>query len=274
MSDQGWCPFARQHRGAGAEGPFGYPDGARNQNRAIVFVDHRMDGYKRTLDDDAWRHANGVSVHAGVGRDGSLDQYVSIFDAAWGNGVAGSISGYDRANPLLAAIEGMGDWIAVDYAGGRAYALVSAGVNVINTHSISTEHEDEATDQPWTPAMIATSIAWKRWCIEEYARAGWKLDASVDALTGHFQIDAVNRASCPGSHWPKADILAGLSEGEPMTPQELERLANLERQALSAREDLNALANGVDALTDPSKALVGKLSLKGLWYVAQKAWPF
>lgn len=212
MAD-GWCPFARQHRGF-ASGPSGYPAGARNQNKPLVFVDHRMGGYKRTLDDDQWRHANDVSVHAGIGRDGSLDQYVSIYDAAWGNGVAGSIAKYDRANPLLAAIEGMGGWVAVSYAGGTSYALVSGGVNMLNTHSISTEHEDEMRDQPWTQAMVDTSIRWKRWCLEELRSGGWQMDVSPDVLVGHFQIDAVNRSGCPGTNWPKAEILAGLKQGD------------------------------------------------------------
>jgi len=61
-----------------------------------------------------------------------------------------------------------------------------------------------------------------------------------------------------------------------MTPEELARLENVERQALSARADLNALANAQDAVTQHNdvRAETPKLSLKGLWYIAGKAWPF
>ena len=208
---RGWCPFARQHRGLAA-GPFGYPAGAAGQNRPLLFIDHRMAGYKRTLDNDAWRHDNWVGVHAGIGRDGSLDQYTSIFDASWGNGVAGSVTRYDRSNSRLAALESLGGWVPVTYAGTRAYALVARGVNVLNAHTISTEHEDEGRDQPWTPAMLRVDIDWKEWCLEEVARADMAMERGTEMLAGHFQIDAVNRPDCPGDNWPRAEILRALME--------------------------------------------------------------
>jgi len=273
MTD-GWCPFARQHRGLAA-GPFGYPAGERDQNVPLLFVDHRMAGYKRTLDNDAWRHENWVGVHAGIGRDGSLDQYTNIFDASWGNGVAGSVTRYDRSNPRLAALEGLGDWVAVRYAGGWAYALVHGGVNIINAHTISTEHEDEAVDQPWTPAQIATSIRWKRWCLQELATAGMPMALGDSMLAGHYQVDAVNRPDCPGDYWPRAEILRALMEEE-MTEEERARLANVETQIYTVRRDLNEMANGQDAVITHNdvKDASPKLSLKGLWYIAGKAWPF
>jgi hypothetical protein len=218
VTDRGWSPFARQHRGLGS-GPFGYPAGERDQNRPVIFVDHRMGGFKSTLDNDRWRHDNWVGVHAGIGRDGSLDQYASIFDASWGNGVAGSIQRYDRGNPRLKLLETLGRWIAVPYAGTTGYALVAGGVNVINAHSITTEHEDENRDQPWTPAMVATSLRWKKWCIAEMNRFGLTMAIDQYTLVGHFQIDAVNRPGCPGSHWPRLQLTAGLEEDEYMKPE-------------------------------------------------------
>lgn len=215
-ADPGWCPFATQHRGA-ASGPSGYPAGTRNQNEPLLFIDHRMGGYKRTLDDDQWRHDNFVGVHFGIGRDGSIDQYTNIFDASWGNGVSGSVPKYDRANKHLAALEQLGSWITVQYAGSTAYALVSGAENVINCHTISTEHEDEGIDQPWTPAMVDADERVKRWCLDELAigaRSPIVIDA--DALAGHFQIDAVNRPNCPGDNWPKDAILAALAGGDDM----------------------------------------------------------
>lgn len=173
-----------------------------------------MGGYKRTLDDDQWRHANNVGVHFGIGRDGSIDQYTSILDASWGNGVAGSILKYDRTNPRLAALEGLGNWVSVHYAGTLAYALVSGGTNVINCHTISTEHEDETIDQPWTPEMIDATIRVKRWCLEALTEAGIEMPVSIDMLAGHFQIDAVNRANCPGDNWPKQGIYDGITYTE------------------------------------------------------------
>lgn len=217
MADRGWCPFARQHRGRG-EGPFGYPAGKRDQNRPLMFTDHRMGGSKSTLDNDAWRHENWVGVTFGVGRDGSLDQYTSIFDAHWGNGVGRPVSRYDRANPRLAHLETLGRWIVVNMGTYTTNALVSPqGVNIPNSHSISFEHEDKAIDQPWTLAMLETTIRAKKWCLEELEKFGLPMRFDANALTGHFQFDATDRAGCPGKHWPKAEIIAALTEEDDMT---------------------------------------------------------
>lgn len=66
------------------------------------------------------------------------------------------------------------------------------------------------------------------------------------------------------------------SQEDAMTQEELDRLANVERQVLSTRTDLNALANGIEVVTQHNdvQGTTPKLSLKGLWYIAAKAWPF
>ncbi len=204
----GWCPFAVAH----PSGPFGYPVGTHGQNRPLFFVDHRMAGFKRTLDDDAWRASNGVGVHFGIGLDGAVSQYASIFDASWGNGVTGSVERYGRRNRHLTAIEALGAWRAVVSGGARAYALVdAAGVNVINAHSISIEHEDRGrAGVAWPQAMLAADIAVKAWCIEHLAAAGTPLTVDDDVLVGHCQIDPANRPDCPGATWPRREILEGL----------------------------------------------------------------
>jgi N-acetylmuramoyl-L-alanine amidase-like protein len=201
----GWCPFAVVH----PSGPFGYPAGRRGQNQPLFFVDHRMAGFKHTLDDDAWRAANGVGVHFGIGLDGAVSQYASIFDASWGNGVTGSVERYDRRNRHLAAIEALGMWRAVLAGGVRAYALVDRdGVNVINSHSISVEHEDcGRAGVAWPPPMLAADVAVKAWCVEQLVAAGLPMSLDDDVLLGHRQIDPVNRADCPGVTWPPREIL-------------------------------------------------------------------
>ncbi|HEX9562833.1 MAG TPA: hypothetical protein VF981_02635, partial [Gemmatimonadaceae bacterium] len=214
MSDRGWCPFARQHRGPGREGPFGYPAGRRDQNRPVIFIDHRMGGYKRTLDNDLWRHENWVGVTFGIGRDGSLDQYCSIFDAHWGNGIAGDVARYDRSNARLAELEKRGHWIARPSYSRTAHSLDAGGMNILNAGSISTEFEDETLDQPWTDAMVEMSIRSKLWCLDELETYGMPMVRDLHMVGGHFQIDAVNRPGCPGSHHPKAKVLAALLRQE------------------------------------------------------------
>lgn len=171
-----------------------------------------MAGWKRTLDDDAWRAANGAGVHFGIGLDGTVSQYASIFDASWGNGVTGSVARYDRRNRHLAAIEGFGTWRAAIAGGVRTCALIDrAGVNVINARSISVEHEDGGRPGvEWPPAMLAADVAVKAWCVERLATAGMPMETDDDVLVGHCQIDPVNRPDCPGATWPRRAILEGL----------------------------------------------------------------
>jgi len=222
MSERGWCPFARQHRGPG-EGPFGYPAGARGQAVPVAIYSHRMGGHKRTLDNDRWRHENWVGVNFGIGRYkvGDIDQYANIFDAAWGNGIAGSVPRYDRANPVLAALERKGTWIPRPTYSAGAHSLDAGGVNVLNASGPSIEHEDGYDDDSeWPDPLIVNSIMVHRWIVKEYNAAGIRFVLTEETSIGHFQIDAVNRPACPGSvtagNWrrAKAKILAGVNQEE------------------------------------------------------------
>jgi hypothetical protein len=216
----GICPFAEWR----PTGNYGYGQGTHGQNRPLFFVDHIMAGWKRTLDDAGWREPNGVGVHFGIGKDGSISQYTNILDASWGNGVSGSKERYDRGNRHLAELERQGSWVPVTYVGTRAYALLIGGVNAANSHSISTEHEGQPGDA-WTPAMLAANIRVKQWCIAELARVGRPMTVDNDVLAGHFQIDGVHRANCPGPNWPRATILAAIQQEEDdMASKEYEEL--------------------------------------------------
>lgn len=207
---RGWCPFAERR----PTNNYGYPQGMTGQNQPLLFTDHTMGGWKRTLDNASWREPNGVGVHFGLGRDGSASQYTNIFDASWANGVAGSVAKFNpRKNPRLAQLEKTGTWKAVSYAGTTAFALVNAGVNVLNTRCISFEHEDEGVlDRAWTPEMTSTSIRIKRWCLDELAAAGMPMEVDEWMLAGHFEIDGVHRVHCPGAGYPREEILEALMD--------------------------------------------------------------
>lgn len=220
---EGWCPFAEAIPTAN----FGYPKGTHEQNRPVLFVDHIIDGWKRVLDDPAWREPKGVGVHFGIGRDGSISQYTSIFDASWGNGVAGGanasdrrgIDRFDHANPHLKVLESRGEW---EYTpSGWWLARLDSGrkVSVLNTATISTEHEGfpfdtDNFDATWPEAMVEATIKVKRWCLKELAAHGAPMAVDGHILVGHFQIDGVNRANCPGPEWPRDRILDRLKQGK------------------------------------------------------------
>ena len=104
----GICDFATWR----PVGTFGYPGRTAGQNKPLFFVDHIMAGWKSTMDRPGWQDSAGISAHFGIGKDGSISQYVNIFDASYANGLTGTIGEtnfgkekYDRSNRHLAAVE-------------------------------------------------------------------------------------------------------------------------------------------------------------------------
>ncbi len=212
---RGICPFAvwrptKNH---------GY--GGINENVPYVFVDHVMGGYKSTMDNTAWLDASGISSHFGIGVDGSISQYVSIFEAAYCQGLVGRTSPtdrrgidlYNRANPFLAQIEreAGANW----HSAGNSWTLSIGNGNAWNIRAISTEHEGLNQNTPWTDAMVEADIRVKQWCNEELVTNGYSpIPYSTEGIVGHCDIDHINRAYCPGPGRPLDRIIARLNEGE------------------------------------------------------------
>ncbi len=127
--------------------------------------------------------AREASTHFVIGQDGTVFQLVRLADSAWGNGIPDHPSW-----PLIAE---------------------RAPVNP-NHYTVSIEHAKHSTDNsdPLTTPQLRASLALVRWLLAELPRrglAGDHLVARRDAgelaniVIGHFQIDSVNRAHCPGT---------------------------------------------------------------------------
>jgi hypothetical protein len=186
-----------------------------------------MAGFKRTMDNLEWLNGSGISSHFAIGFDGSISQYVNIFDSSYANGITGTfgetrhgIERFDRANRHLAGCEGLSGatWNFLRLGNASYWNLCApardgAIASILNCRSITIEHEGTDPSKAWTPEMLDADIRVKRWCIEELSRNGVKLEVDNDLLVGHFQIDPVNRANCPGPAWPKAEIIAALRSG-------------------------------------------------------------
>ena len=140
-----------------------------------------------------------------IGQDGAVHQLVRLRDAAWGNGIPD--------HPLWPVI-------------------AERGATNPNHYTVSIEHAKHSTDNsdPLTPAQLSASVALVRWLLTELPRrglAGDRLIAARDAgalpaiVIGHFQIDSVNRAHCPGT-WDWGAYYAllelDLAEGEGFEP--------------------------------------------------------
>ncbi len=135
---------------------------------------------------------NPVSSHYVIGKDGTVIQTVREADGAWGNGVVTNSNW--TGNP--------------------------------NLYTISIEHVKSSTDnsEPLTPAQQAASFALIKDICQRNGIGMHDAD-NTTGITGHFSIDPVNRARCPGNFDFNA-LWAYLSGGTPVantqpTPSQL-----------------------------------------------------
>lgn len=168
---------------------FGYPDQAHGGLNPQAIVYHIAQGSMTGL--DAWfNNPNSfASTHFAVGKSGVIHQYVAVGDAAWGNGL---MNKPDTSIPWLAD-------------------CFNNGINP-NLRTISIEHEG-FTGQPWPEAQYQSSRALATWLIDTYnlRHTLVKLD---HGHIGHYRIDSVNRASCPGTGWPRSRLFQDLGRLE------------------------------------------------------------
>jgi Negative regulator of beta-lactamase expression len=96
--------------------------------------------------------------------------------------------------------------------------MISRGIN-INHATVSIEHEKPVPfNNDMHPAMLEATISLQRWLASTVPTI--KVDR--EHIIGHYQIDNVNRAFCPGGAggkgFPFAAIIAGVQTGEPEPP--------------------------------------------------------
>jgi len=151
---------------------------ASDKQETVAIVDHIMSG--TLVGTDSWflNPASKASSHYGVGKNGEIHQYVDLDCPAWANGVVN--------NP---------DW-----------SLLPS--NNPNKHTISIEHEGESGDV-MPEAQYQSTLALHRWLI-------WVtgLPVNRDRIIGHYRIDSVNKANCPGSGFPWDRLFKDLEGGE------------------------------------------------------------
>ncbi|HEV2236397.1 MAG TPA: peptidoglycan recognition family protein [Ktedonobacterales bacterium] len=128
-----------------------------------------------------------TSTHYVIGRDGTVVQCVAEADAAWGNGVISA---------------GADAWWTGDP----------------NLVTISVEHVNDASNSTaLSPAQQAASFALIGHICDRHGIPKRPADAS-GGVTGHYSIDPVNRARCPGNY-PWVALFAAL-EGKVMWTQQ------------------------------------------------------
>jgi N-acetyl-anhydromuramyl-L-alanine amidase AmpD len=166
---------------------YGYPDGTQGRNgyRPIGVVLHIAEGTLAGC--DAWFNSPnnpGSSTHYCIGKNGAIHQYVEESDAAWGNGQVKQ----------------------------PTWPLLKEGVNP-NLYTISIEHEGY-TGEPWTEEMYQADV----WLVRQICER-WEIAIDRDHIIGHYRIDSVNRARCPGTGLPWDRLLADLKRPAPIEDQ-------------------------------------------------------
>lgn len=178
---------------------FGYPQGShgRSGNLLVAICDHIAAGTAAGLDATFLNPASEVSAHYGVMKDGSVHRYVRDEDAAYG---AGILNHPDTSLPWLPP-------------------LAPSTGRLVNQRVISIEHEGNSGDA-LTDAQFAATVELHRTLI-----AKWSIPVDRDHIIGHYRLDSVNRAGCPGSGFPWDELFEKLEQ----LPEEPDMLTDAEK---------------------------------------------
>lgn len=217
----------------------------RKGQAPVIIVNHISAGSMSRLDSWFTSPDNKVSsAHFGVSKQGIIHQYVKIERMAWAQGITA-----DRIAAAPAAI------------------VRSKGINP-NLYAVSIEHE--GLDGELTEQQFAASVALHRY-IQAYVAEHWghKIPFDREHVLGHFQIDPVRKAGCPGPKFPWKRLYAALSlpeKGQGGTDGMEERLRQLQRSVADLESRLAGLESQHQLQEVPAwaKASVDKAFSQGL----------
>lgn len=185
----GLCPFATQ-RPIPTSGNF---ETGRNGQIVKAVVLHIGEGPLSAFFPTFNSPARKASAHFTVGKQGEIEQYVSIKDTAYANGLRWD-NGIWR-NPRGVQVTPV--W----------QGLIPA-VNP-NYYTISIEHEG-FFGEPWTEPMYLSNLKLLRWIRDETGLTY----LHGDSLIGHSDFDNIDRPNCPGPNAPFDRMLADLNGGD------------------------------------------------------------
>lgn len=163
---------------------FGYPQGehGRSGQKVEAIVIHISEGSLASMRSWFGQPASSASSTYGIGKAGQRERYVKEDDSPWTNG---DVKKADLSIPWLA----------------RA---IEQGVNP-NELTETIEGEGFYTE-PVPEAKYQAILATVR---ERLAARG--LTASKTTVIGHFQINGIDRANCPGPNFPWARLYHDLA---------------------------------------------------------------
>ena len=192
MSD-GWCPFAVKRALTKPNFEVG------RRGRAVKAVVLHVVGVTAPLSAvyNTFNGAGETSAHFCIGKDSTIEQYVSIEDTAWANGL--HFENGVWLNPRRVQVA-------------PTWQDLAAPINP-NLYTISVEHQGVA-DEPWTPEMTDANTRLLQWIAVECGLTY----VPHRTLIGHCEIDPVDRPNCPG---PRVDfeVVAVAGNARAPTPE-------------------------------------------------------
>jgi N-acetylmuramoyl-L-alanine amidase len=166
---------------------FGYPQGehGRSGNKVIALVLHIMDGSLTGTRSWFASTASQASANRGLGRDGvSMDRYVKDSDAPWTNG--------DIQGPDLSIA-----WLRDAIARG------------VNPNELTETLECEGhSGEPWPEPQYQGILQWVK---DRTSALG--IVPTKDTVVGHYRLNSVTRANCPGKNFPWDRLFHDLGVG-------------------------------------------------------------
>jgi hypothetical protein len=184
----------------------------RGQHKPLAIVDHITDGNDSL--NFLQNIANDSSVHFLIGRRGQVYQFIDTDRAAWANGIC-DFNRLSDASPAW-----LKQWCQ-DNSSVRACGSDTRVINrpgSVNMVTISIEHEARISERlggfnGFTDSQIAASIELHKWLIATHST----LRPDRDHIIGHYQIDCIERAFCPGGRngekFPFQKIINALGGG-------------------------------------------------------------
>lgn len=201
---------------------WGYPQGRHGRNgfKPVAIVCHIAEGSLAGTDSWFASSQSKASAHFCIGKNGEIHQYVDVNDAAWANGLMQDI---DTSIP----------WLVKCWNDNTNPNLVTVSIEFEGKHS-----EDPTGFYHFTDEQIKAGIALCRWLCETL-----NITPSKETIIGHFQIDGVTRANCPGPNFPFERVVKAL-QPEKTEWNPADEIAKLkERGIINTIHNPNAMPN-------------------------------
>jgi len=201
-----------------------------------------------------------ASSHFGVGRDGSIHQYVRLEHAAWTQGL--TTEAIPKA--IAAIVKRMGVNPNLYCVGIEHEGYVEGHMNADG----KVEVVNYGLDGDLTEAQFWSSCWLHKYIQEEVQRIwGNRIVFTPEVVLGHFQIDPIRKPFCPGSRFPWSRLYSVLAKAENMMLEEFEEYIEYQKngsadyaKAYAAVERARDLGN---KLSDPKWG--GPAEAKLLW---------